>query len=123
MLIAIAQDGRLINTTELSDRMHVSPKYLRKLAGTLEKAGWIRSTQGIHGGYEINKKPEEITMQMLLDACGERMALSACVMGENCELKGSCQARPVWEMLDKKLQECFLPITLSDILQNKIEKP
>jgi len=120
MLIAIAQSDQLVNTTELGNEMLVSPKYLRKLAGPLEKAGMIKSVQGIYGGYQLNKRPEEITLQMLMDAFNERISLSDCLLGKKCELKDTCLARQVWEMLEKTMQQHFFPITLRDILQNRV---
>ncbi|HEX7502784.1 MAG TPA: Rrf2 family transcriptional regulator [Acidobacteriota bacterium] len=123
MLIAIAQAEKLVNTTWLGNSMRVSPKYLRKLAGPLEKAGLIKSVQGIYGGYELNKKPEEITLRMLLDAFNERVSLADCLLGKKCELKDSCLARQVWEMLEKTIEKRFLPISLRDILENKVEMP
>ena len=122
MLIAIAQGGKLINTTELGNGMRVSPKYLRKLAGPLEKAGLIKSVQGIYGGYELNKKPEEITLQMLLDAFDEKVALADCLLGKKCELHDSCLAKQVWEMLEKTIETHFLPVSLRDILDNKVDR-
>jgi Rrf2 family iron-sulfur cluster assembly transcriptional regulator len=123
MLIAIAQENRLVNTTELSERMHVSSKYLRKLAGPLEKAGLIKSVQGIYGGYELNRRPEEITIGGLLEAFSERLSLTDCVLGKKCDIQETCLARHVWEMLDKTLQERFLPVSIGDILQNKVARP
>jgi Rrf2 family protein len=120
MMIAIAQANKLVNTTELGSRMHVSPKYLRKLAGPLEKAGLIKSIQGIYGGYELDKSPEEITICMILEAYHEQLSLTDCVLGKKCELKDSCQAKQVWEMLEKTLQMHFLPISIQDILDNKV---
>lgn len=122
MLIAIAQEERLVNTTKLSERMHVSPKYLRKLAGPLEKAGLIKSAQGIYGGYELNMKPEDISMQRLMAAFNERLSLTDCVLGKKCDLKDSCLARNVWVMLEKTLQERFLPVTIHDILLNRVDR-
>jgi len=123
MLIAIAQGGKLVNTTELGRTMRVSPKYLRKLAGPLEKAGLIKSLQGIYGGYQLARPPEDITLRSLMDAFDERVSLSDCLLGKQCELKDTCLARQVWEMLEKTLQEHFLPISLRDILQKKVKKP
>ena len=122
MLIAIAQGNKLVNTTELGKLMRVSPKYLRKLAGPLEKAGLIKSIQGIHGGYELNRRPEDITLRMLMDAFNERLSLTDCILGKKCELESTCLARQVWEMLDRTLQSHFLSISLGDILQNKVGK-
>ncbi len=122
MLIAIAQGDQPVNTTDLGNCMHVSPKYLRKLAGPLEKAGLIGSVQGIYGGYTLNKKPEEITLRILMDAFNERVSLTDCLLGKKCELKDSCLAKKVWEMLDQTMQKHFFPISLHDILQNKVGK-
>ena len=123
MLIAIAQREKLVNTTELGAIMHVSPKYLRKLAGPLEKAGLVQSVQGIYGGYRLDKKPDEITLQMLMDAFNERVSLADCLLGKKCELKDSCLARQVWEMLEKTIEKRFLPISLRDILENRVQMP
>ncbi len=123
MLIAIAEGGKLVNTTELGERMQVSPKYLRKLAGPLEKSGLIESVQGIYGGYRLAMAPEEITMKALLEAFGESVSFARCLLGGTCALKDSCLARQVWEMLEQTLQQHFLPISLSDILSSKIRVP
>ena len=120
MVIAIAQANKLVNTTELGSSMRVSPKYLRKLAGPLEKAGLITSVQGIYGGYKLGKNPEEITIRMILDAYHEQLSWTDCVLGKKCELRDSCQAKQVWEILEKTLQMHFLPISLRDILDNKV---
>ena len=120
MVIAIAQGKRIMNTTELGSIMRVSPKYLRKLAGPLEKSGLIKSTQGIYGGYELNKSPKDINIRMILDAYHEQLSWTDCVLGKKCELKDSCQAKQVWAMLEKTLQIHFLPISIRDILDNKV---
>ncbi len=120
MVIAIAQAQKLVNTTELGKSMRVSPKYLRKLAGPLEKAGLIKSVQGIYGGYELNQSPEEISIRKILDAFHESFSWTDCVLGKKCELSDSCQAKQVWTMLEKTLQAHFLPISIRDILNNKV---
>lgn len=120
MLIAIAQAGQLVNTTELGRVMRVSPKYLRKLAGPLEKEGLIESVQGIYGGYRLARPPEEITLRSLMAAFNEKISLTDCLLGKKCELRDSCLARQVWEMLEKTMEKHFLPISLADILKNKV---
>lgn len=123
MLIAIAQGKTLVNTTDLGGRMQVSPKYLRKLAGPLEKAGLIESVQGIHGGYRLARPAGEITMRSLLDAFGETISFAHCLLGSPCPLEDSCLARQVWQMLDQTLRQSFMPITLADILARRVRLP
>ncbi len=120
MLIAIAQNGKLVNTSELVRGLRVSPKYLRKLAGPLEKAGLIQSVQGIYGGYRLARPAEEITLRSLMNAFDEQVSLTDCLLGKKCELHETCLARQVWEMLETTLDRHFLPISLADILKNKV---
>lgn len=121
MVVTIAQKNQVINTTLLGDIMKVSPKYLRKLAGPLEKANIIRSVQGIYGGYTLHKKPQEIRLGMIAEALGETFSLSSCLK-KSCPLMDECLTRPIWESLWNILQENFLQISLEDILQKKVKR-
>ena len=58
MLVILAQNEEVVNTEILGEKMVVSPKYLRKLAGPIEKAGLIHSIQGKYGGYKLNRDPD-----------------------------------------------------------------
>lgn len=120
MVVAIALEKSQVNTTELGNRMRVSAKYLRKLAGSLEKAKLIRSVQGVYGGYSLNKKPEEITIDMILKAFGEKWVISDCLNENGCPQMEGCLTRPVWKTLESTLQTRFLAITLKDILEDKL---
>ena len=116
MLVMLAERGQVVNTAELGEQMLVSPKYLRKLAGPLEKNSLIKSVQGIYGGYLLNKKPEEITLSDIFNAFSERINITSCTSGENCPLNVQCLTRPVWEHLEKLIQKEFYRLTLKDIL-------
>ena len=120
MIVAIALEKSQVNTTELGNRMQVSAKYLRKLAGSLEKAKLIKSVQGVYGGYSLNKKPEEITIETILNAFGENLIISDCLNENGCPQMEGCLTRPVWKTLESTLQKHFLAITLKDILENRL---
>jgi len=119
MMVTIAGRKNVINTTEMGELMLVSPKYLRKLAGPLEKDGLIRSLQGIHGGYALNRKPEEINLEMILNALNEKLLITDCLK-KNCPLADDCLTRPIWSALEKTVQKSFLKITLAQILNRQI---
>jgi len=116
MLVRLAQSSRVINTAELGDHMKVSPKYLRKLAGPMEKAGLIKSVQGIHGGYSLNKPASDISIHMVFAAFGEGVRLSNCLKTSRCPLFDECLVRPVWSYLERVLEDEFFNITVSDVI-------
>lgn len=46
----------------LSERLGVSPSYLKKLMQKLVHAGLVHSTPGIRGGFSLAKQPEDVTV-------------------------------------------------------------
>jgi len=123
MLLALAeQPDKVRSTAELGETMLVSPKYLRKLAGPLERADLIDSVQGIYGGYRLKKPPGEISIQMIFAAFDEKIRLSHCVNGDQCPLLDTCHARPLWDYLVDLIEYRFSSITLVDILQRTFDK-
>ncbi len=116
MLVFLAEKGEVVNTAFLGEKMLVSPKYLRKLAGPLEKYGLIKSVQGIYGGYLLNKKPENIALVDIFTAFGEKINISSCTSGKSCPLNKDCLTRPVWEHLEHMIQKEFYKISIKDIL-------
>lgn len=122
MLVFLSESDQILNTTELGAAMNVSPKYLRKLAGPLEKANLIKSIQGIHGGYRIKKHPCEISLKMIFNAFDEDINLSNCLKIVKCSLFEDCVVRPLWDHLEKVLENEFFNLSIEDILQGKFNK-
>lgn len=119
MVVAIARAKGFTNTTELGNQLMISPKYLRKLAGPLEKAGIIASSQGIYGGYMLGKPPEMINLKMIWEAFQEKFTIVNCLDSKACPLNDDCLTRSVWKKFDDLIQHQFMTITIHDILSGK----
>ncbi|MCK5058122.1 MAG: Rrf2 family transcriptional regulator [Candidatus Aminicenantes bacterium] len=117
MLVILAEKNNVMNTTELGEKMLVSPKYLRKLAGPLEKRGLIKSMQGVYGGYFLDKKPEAINLVNIFEAFGEKIDITGCTGDENCPLNKDCLTRPLWEHLQKIVRDELHKITIKRLAQ------
>ena len=121
MIILLAQTDKVMNTVELGEKMVVSPKYLRKLAGPLEKHKIIKSVQGIYGGYLLAKKPEEITLQMIFKANDVIPTLHNCFSKKKCPLSEECLARPLWEHLEELIKDNFFELTIQNVLDKNFQ--
>ena len=121
MLVYLAESKKVVNTAELGEKMKVSPKYLRKLAGPLERHHLIKSVQGIYGGYTLEKKVEEITLASIFDAFDENINITGCSSQDGCPLNEECLTRPVWEHLENLVSNAFYEITIASILNNKFD--
>jgi Rrf2 family protein len=121
MLVLLAEARKVVNTAELGKKMQVSPKYLRKLAGPLERHQLIRSVQGIYGGYAINKEPDQITLANIFDAFEENINITGCSSSEGCPLNEECLTRPVWSHLEQLISNEFHNITIQLILSHQYD--
>ncbi len=96
--------------------MVVSPKYLRKLAGPLERSGLIESVQGKYGGYKLNKKPEKIFISDIFNAYEESQKISGCTRDSGCILATDCITSNLWDYFEKLISKKFFTISLRNIL-------
>ena len=46
---------------EIALHEQIPPVYLQKILGMLRRLRLVRSTKGIHGGYELNRPPQSIS--------------------------------------------------------------
>lgn len=61
-------NGKVVGIKELSLLHQVSESYLSKVFTKLRKQGIVRSVTGVNGGYELARKPEDITFWDVVEA-------------------------------------------------------
>jgi Rrf2 family protein len=61
-----------------AEALGLSPTYLAKMAVMLTRAGLLRSWRGAHGGVELAKAPESMTLREIVEACQGPLAEDFC---------------------------------------------
>ena len=112
--------GAFIPLKEISESEGISLKYLESIMSTLSKAGFVDAVQGKGGGYRLNRTPEEYTVGSILKLTeGGLSAVSCTTQGPTaCSRTQCCQTKPMWERLDKMIDEFFEGITIADLLKD-----
>ena len=110
---------------EIAEAEDISQKYLESIMTTLSKAGFVDALHGKGGGYRLNRKPEEYTVGSILKLTeGSLSAVSCTSQGAAaCSRTECCQAKPMWDKLDKMIDEFFEGITLADLLEDMEKNP
>ncbi len=121
MLVILSQNKDVMNTEILGEKMVVSPKYLRKLAGPIEKAGLILSVQGKYGGYKLNRNPDKISVSDIFKAYDESLQISGCTKNTGCILSVACVTSNLWLHFEDLISKEFFNITLDKIISNKFD--
>jgi Rrf2 family protein len=79
--------------------------------------------RGAHGGYELAREPEEITVRDVVAASElttfDLHCLSHPVAEERCSGSQNCSIRPVWIMLQQKIDEALESVHLADLLTDE----
>ena len=121
VMVNFAQRGgeEYIPLKEIAEAEGISQKYLESIMASLSKAGFVDAVHGKGGGYRLNRKPEEYTVGSILKLTeGGISAVSCTTQGAAaCSRTECCQAKPMWEQLDKLINDFFEGITLADLLR------
>ena len=110
---------RYIPLKEIAEAEGISQKYLESIMTVLSKAGFVDAVHGKGGGYRLNRRPEEYTVGSILKLTeGGLTAVSCTSQGASaCSRAECCNALPMWERLDKMINDFFEGITLMDLLK------
>jgi Rrf2 family protein len=97
--------------------------YVEQILLRLRRANVLRSTRGAHGGYVLARPPEMITVREII--AGSELGtfdlhcITHPVEEERCSASHSCSIRPVWELLQHKIDEVLETVHLSDLLDEE----
>ncbi len=116
--LALAQSEDYIPLKAIAEDENIHQKYLESIMTILSKAGLLDAVHGKGGGYRLNRKPEEYTVGSILKLTeGSLAAVSCTAQGPAaCSRSTCCQTKPMWDKLDKIIDNFFEGITLSDLL-------
>ena len=121
VMVSLAQKAgeEYIPLKELAEAEGISQKYLEAIMTTLSKAGFVDAVHGKGGGYRLNRTPAEYTVGSILKLTeGGLTAVSCTSQGASaCSRAECCNALPMWEKLDKMIDDCIEDITLADLLK------
>ena len=116
---ALHGEGRYIPLKEIAESEGISQKYLESIMTTLSKAGFVDAVHGKGGGYRLNRPAGEYTVGSILKLTeGSLAAVSCTSQGPSaCGRSACCQTKPMWDKLDKMIDEFFEGITIADLLK------
>jgi Rrf2 family iron-sulfur cluster assembly transcriptional regulator len=115
--------GEYIPLKEIADRQEISEKYLESIISVLTKANYLTGLRGKGGGYRLTRRPEQYTVGSILKLTEGSLAPVACLecSPNRCGRSADCRTLPMWEKLNKLIDDFFEGITIAD-LANDSEK-
>ncbi len=122
----LAQELCRKDARTISENVHVSLRFSLKILRKLVSGGVVKSFKGNSGGYEIARKPCEITLLDVITAVEGPYKFSRCV-GDNDDTECSrgricdCIFRDVYGEISKDINDKISKITFDELLKRECE--
>ncbi|MBI5115877.1 Rrf2 family transcriptional regulator [Candidatus Poribacteria bacterium] len=115
------QDGKPINLNDISAKTSVTRRYLEQLVIPLKNASLLKGMSGKEGGYLLARAPEKIKVGDIVQAAIGPINIVHCVKDtDSCMKVEWCECRPLYVLLNQRIEEAFNAFTLADLAGHKI---
>ena len=116
---ALKGEEAYIPLKEIAEAENISQKYLESIMTTLSKGDLVDALHGKGGGYRLNRPAADYTVGSILKLTEGSLNVASCTAqgAAACSRSTCCNTLPMWERLDKMIDDFFEGITLEDILK------
>jgi Rrf2 family transcriptional regulator, iron-sulfur cluster assembly transcription factor len=117
--LARQQDGKALSIPEIAQREHLPRQYAQQILLKLGKAGIVKSSRGIQGGFILARPAAEISLGAILrilegvpfqDTCDHFNRKT------DCGHLSDCSIRPVWQIVSRRLWDVVDKINLAQLI-------
>ncbi len=116
----VVRRRELTSAREISERFQLPFDTTSKVMQAMNSAGILSSSQGIKGGYGLQKPLDTISFLELCQVLEGHSYLVNCeIEGKGCELACSCNIVSPMKELTKKVQGFLQNLSLAEILQEE----
>lgn len=113
-------DDAPVTGREIAASERLPADYVEQIMLKLRRANIVVSTRGARGGYRLSRSPELITVRDVISASEHSTFDIHCVThpveAERCAESHDCSIRPVWVLLQRRIDEVLNSVRLSDLL-------
>ncbi len=105
---------------DIAAKERLPADYVEQILLRLRRAEIVRSTRGARGGYTLARSATEISVRDVIAASElttfDLHCVSHPVGEERCGASHDCSIRPVWVLLQQKIDDVLQGVLLSDLL-------
>ncbi len=116
-IVTIAQhEGQPSTAQKISEITQVPGPYLSKVMQGLVRADLVVSKRGLHGGFELTKKPSELTIWEIIQAVDPFQRIHECPLGIRSHVGSLC---PLHQRLDDAMamvEDSLRKTSVADVL-------
>lgn len=106
-----------ISAQDLSQRSGIPAPTVSKLMGALARAGLLNSHRGLHGGFDLARAAEDISVGDIIEAVDGPIALTNCIEEApgDCTLSEICTIKAPWQRINQAVKGALSSVSLAEI--------
>ena len=120
--LARAHGRGLLSLGEIARAELLPLPYLEQLIGELRRAGLVEGVRGLHGGYRLTRRPDQITVGEVYRVLEGAIAPVECTaedyLPHSCEREAACLSRSVWTRVRDSISAVLDTTTLEDLCRS-----
>jgi len=115
--LARLDSPRYVPANEIANEMQTPPFLLSRILQHLAKSEFLLSMKGHHGGFKLQKSPDEISIHDIVHLIDGPFVVHECA--GNCGLSHDCNLQSLFSEAEKSLEEVFQKMTLADVSRSR----
>lgn len=125
-LLRVAMHGSddPVRTQDVAASEGLSLEYAAKLMRTLKNGGFVASTRGAAGGYQLARPARDISVWQVLEALGgplyeEKFCDAHTGSQRSCMHSTDCSIRALWRSINGLLHTALSAVSVADLARNE----
>ena len=117
MVYLAHETHQVVNARDIAQHTHLSVSTVSKLLKSLTKAGLLISVRGVHGGYQLQHKPADISVADIIYVFEKRQGFTECRTDKTCHLQSVCTIQGNWNIIADAIDTALRNVTLEMLAQ------
>lgn len=117
ILSHLSQQGELhFSASQVAEETQLPTPTVSKLLKMLNDAEIVASTRGPNGGYQLTRKPAEISLAEIITAIDGQLAMTECSKdADSCVRTETCDLRHNWQYINQMIVTLLRQLSLADM--------
>ena len=122
LVLGLRFDQAVVPIKTISEEQNIPKRFLEQILNDLKSAGIVQSRRGIAGGYRLARRPEEITLAVVVRHIEGALAPVSCVSEKfyekcSCPDEARCAIRSVMKEIRQAVVNIAERVTIAELCE------
>jgi Rrf2 family protein len=122
LVLGLNYDQSVVRIQTISEQQNIPKRFLEQILNDLKSAGVVQSRRGVTGGYRLARRPEEITLAVVIRHIEGALAPVSCVSERfyekcSCPDESRCAIRSVMKEVREAVVKIAERLTIAELCE------